>query len=157
MTVTKAAAVAGVNRSTVYAWQRDDEAFAERFAEAIGERDDALREIIWNRAYVGWQEPVFQLGRQVGEVHKYDSVLLQKLAAAILPEFRERVDVTTNGQAIGATTYSLVLNDPEAAELAARFAEIASPVGIDAGRAGEAERPELPSGDAHWRPEPEAD
>lgn len=119
--LTQAAAAAGVNRSTVYDWQEHDETFSMRYKQAEAEACDVIRAAVHEHAIRGWDEPVVSMGKVVYVdnkplmLHKYDSSLLARLAAARLPEFREKVDINANIQ--GNMSHDFA-DDPEAAALA---------------------------------------
>jgi len=121
--ITAACKRAGVSRQTMYQWQEHDETFSLRYKQAEAEAQDVIRAAVHEHAVRGWDEPVISMGHvvYVGDkplmLHKYDSSLLAKLAAARLPEFREKVDINATVQ--GNLSYDLNLpDDPEAASLA---------------------------------------
>ena len=87
-TISKAAVAAGVSRTTVYNWIRNDSVFQESFEDAEEDVRDAIREEIHRRAIAGVDEPVYQRGMLVGHVRKYSDALLIKMAQARLPEYR---------------------------------------------------------------------
>lgn len=76
---TPAARAAGVQMSTVRTWKIHDAKFAELFADAVDHSADLLEKEARRRAETGWDEPVFQGGKQVGVVHKYSDTLLALL------------------------------------------------------------------------------
>lgn len=113
--LTFAARAAGVARQTIYEWRQQDDAFKAAYEAAEAEASDVIRKTIHDRAVVGWYEPVVSMGEVVKNadgdpwlLHKYDSTLLQKLAAARLPEWRPQQDVTVNG---GMRTEVVYVND----------------------------------------------
>jgi hypothetical protein len=87
--VRQACLRAGVDRSTIYAWKRDDEAFAERYKLAEDDVNDRLRAEMWRRAMKGVRKPVYQGGKQVGFIREYSDGLISLLAKAHMPEFRQ--------------------------------------------------------------------
>lgn len=137
--ISWAANKAGVSRRTVYNWIDDDPNFKTAYDETLQEANDAIRAEIWRRGVQGWDEPQFQRGVRVGTVRKYDAALLMFLAKARMPEYRERMDVTTNGQPIGI--YAAIISDPTTAELAAQLLERATTPRINPGGAGENSQP----------------
>lgn len=122
----QSAIAAKVSRSTVDDWRRDDPEFAKRYQLAESDAADAIRGEITRRGITGWEEPVYQHGKKVGSVRKYSDQLLALLARARLPEFKEKLDVTTAGQPLGNYYAALIVNNPELSELAARLAEATS-------------------------------
>lgn len=97
--VTAACRSAGIgNRTRVYEWLNDDAAFRESYQEASTQATELLEEEARRRAVDGVVRPVFQQGRQVGEVVEYSDSLLTLLLKAHAPEkYRERVDVRASG------------------------------------------------------------
>jgi hypothetical protein len=93
--VTAACELAGISRrQVVYEWREHDETFLNAFQEAGLEATDRLEEEARRRAHDGFEEPVFQGGKQVGTIRRYSDTLLVTLLKARAPErFRERVDV----------------------------------------------------------------
>lgn len=108
--ISAAAAVAGISRQTVYAWQEHDVAFTVRYHDAEERARDVIRAAIHQHAILGWDEPVVSMGKVVyvpdggkdadGKPtykplmqHKYDSARLGQMAAARLPEYKQQVDV----------------------------------------------------------------
>lgn len=103
--VTGAARKAGVGRRTAYDWYDADEAFAAAWDEALEEAVDELEDAAWRRAKDGVLKPVFQKGEKVGQVREYSDQLMTLLLKAHRPErFRERFDVTSDGNQLKALT-----------------------------------------------------
>ena len=97
--VTEACKAAGVSRTIVYQWKDKNKAFAELFAEAEAQSNDAIRAEIYRRAVTGWQEPMVSAGKLVCNVTKYSDALLMFHAKARMPEYREKqpdVNVTVD-------------------------------------------------------------
>ncbi len=67
---------AGVSRQAVYQWLEHDEDFSIAYNQAKEDAKDVLRAEIYRRAVLGWDEPVFQVGKLAGVVRKYDATLL---------------------------------------------------------------------------------
>jgi hypothetical protein len=140
-TLTEAAKLARVARSTVYEWQEQDETFAAamRFAKLSG--NDAITEEIRRRAIDGWDEAVFSAGHYAGIVRKYDSGLLLALAKSRMPEFREKVSVdATLSHGVTHEEAAAIAQDTEAAGHVHAFLRRASSI-----RASVASGPSLPS------------
>jgi hypothetical protein len=85
-TVFGAAQQAGVERTNHYQWLKHDKAYAAAFAQAENEAIERLEQEARRRAYVGWDDPVFQGGKQVGTMHRHSDVLLIFLLNAARPE-----------------------------------------------------------------------
>lgn len=91
---TKASAIAGVGRRTVYTFREQHKSFAESFQEALDIGLDKLEDEARRRAYEGYDEPIFYKGQQVSLVKKYDPILLMFLLKAHRPEkYRESHEI----------------------------------------------------------------
>ena len=84
--ITQAAQAAGIDRRTVTHWRHTDPDFAEAFEEAQQAVADMLEREAIRRAVEGWDEPVFQKGKHVGNVRKYSDTLLIFLMKGAQPE-----------------------------------------------------------------------
>lgn len=105
--VSKAAAAAGVTRTTVYALRNHPDApdFAEAWEDALEEASDLLELEARRRAVEGVEEPVFYQGLECGSVRKYSDTLLIFLLKAAKPEkYRERT--STDNYNIDLTSLS---------------------------------------------------
>jgi hypothetical protein len=96
--VTTAAEAVGIDRGTVYKWQRRDSRFAAAMAAAEGEATERLEAEAWRRAVdgVARERPLFSWGKRVGTetIREYSDTLLVLLLKARKPEtYRERVDL----------------------------------------------------------------
>jgi hypothetical protein len=137
--IRSAAKAAGIARQTVYDWKNNDPAFAARYEVAEADANDVLREEIRRRAVDGWDEPVYQGGDLVGTIRRYDSGLLKFIAQSRMPEFRDRLDVTSGDETLGAhERINAIVNDPQAASLAC---DLLSRVGRSAPTGGDASGP----------------
>ncbi len=105
--ITKSCQAARVSRETLYTWKEHDEAFMFRFNQAKEEGDDCVRDEIRRRGVEGWEEPIYQLKTYVGTVRKYSDRMLEMMAKARMPEYRDKVDVHATVQ--GAMTYDINL------------------------------------------------
>lgn len=114
LSVTSAAAAAGVDRITLYAWRRDDinrraedfdpiatPDFASRWDDAIEQGTDLLEEEALRRAKDGVQKPVFgSLGAQqgtgvVGHVQEYsDTLMVLSLKGRRPDRYKDRTEVS---------------------------------------------------------------
>lgn len=94
--IRDAAEAANIHRCTHWRWLQDPE-YAAAYEAATAEAADRIEREALRRALEGWEEPVFQGGKQVGTVRKFDSRLLELLLKAHKPErFRERHQVDQN-------------------------------------------------------------
>lgn len=91
--VSEASRAAGIARSTAHDWKAADADFSKQWDEAIEVARDELEAEARRRAVDGWKEPVFQQGKKVGTIQRYDSRLLEILLKAHRPAFRDRVGV----------------------------------------------------------------
>lgn len=64
----------------------DGYGFRGALAEAQALLADSIESAAYERAVVGWDEPVFQGGEQVGSKRRYSDSLMQTLLEASLPE-----------------------------------------------------------------------
>lgn len=102
--ISQSCAAAGIgSRTTIYNWQEHDEAFALEYKHAEIEATELLEVEAHRRAVFGVQKdkPIFHQGEMVGLVQEreYSDTLLIFLLKARAPhKYRERVDVTTDGQ-----------------------------------------------------------
>lgn len=138
----EAARAAGISRQIVYEWNEHDPAFKARFALAEADANDVIRGEIRRRGVQGVDEPVYQGGELVGTIRRYSDAMLKLLAASRMPEFRDKLDVTSGDQPIGPQAfYANILNDPTAtAQLCDLLTRVAgrhdAGAGRDPGRAG---------------------
>ena len=87
-----AAKAAGIWRKTHYRWLKD-QSYAEEFQDAQEEFRDRIRAEIRRRAIDGWDEPVVYQGVLTGAVvRKYSDRMLELMAKAYCPEFRDQVE-----------------------------------------------------------------
>lgn len=83
--ITAACAQSGVGRRTHYDWLQSDADYPALFMDAQNQWMEALEEEATRRAKIGWEEPVFQGGREVGTVRKYSDQLLMFLMKGANP------------------------------------------------------------------------
>lgn len=90
--ITAAAEKAGLaDRRQHYRWLKSDPRYRAAFAEVEAEAVDALELEARRRAQIGWDEPVYQGGKQVGSIRRYSDTLLIFLLKGARPEkYRER-------------------------------------------------------------------
>lgn len=98
LSVAAAAQRAGIGRRTAFRWKSQDPHFCDRWSEAVEAGTDRLEDEALRRAVEGVEEPVYQGGRQVGVVRKYDSQLIMFLLKARRPsKYRERATIQHSG------------------------------------------------------------
>lgn len=120
--VRTAADAIGVSRDTVYDWRQRYPDFAAAYDAALADADDVIRTEIRRRAVEGWLEPVYQGGKKVGSVRRYSDSMLKLLASSRMHEFRDRVDVTTAGVALGnPDVVTRAAQDPSALAMAEAY------------------------------------
>lgn len=85
-TVTSAAKVVGIGRTTHYAWIESDAKYRKAFEAARLTYVDKLEAELYRRAIEGVARPVFQGGKQVGEIREYSDLLLIVALRANNPE-----------------------------------------------------------------------
>lgn len=95
--VTEAARSAGIGRMTAYDWRAADEAFAKAWDDALEVSVDALEAEARRRAVEGWEEPVFQGGKDVGTIRRYSDRMLEILLKGHRPKFRENQRIEVSG------------------------------------------------------------
>lgn len=102
LTVSRAATEAKICRSALYAWRREDEAFAAEWEDAFEEGSDRLEDEMLRRAVDGNEKPVYQQGKLVGHIREYSDTLLIFALKARRPEkFRETTRHEHTGKAGG--------------------------------------------------------
>ncbi len=79
LSITGAAAAAGVNRTLLYKWRARLPAFAAAWDDAVMTAIDLLEDEALRRAVHGVERPVFYRGKQVGSVTTYNDRLLMLL------------------------------------------------------------------------------
>jgi hypothetical protein len=94
--VTQAAAGAGLDRTTVYQWQRHDPEFAAEWDRCLRIGVDKEIEEARRRAFEGVEEPVFYQGVQIATVKKYSDVLAMFLIKKHDPSFRDNYTLTVD-------------------------------------------------------------
>jgi len=96
--ISRAAAMAEVRRTSHYDWMKDP-AYAAAFNEAREQAAQVLEDEAVRRAHEGVEEPIFQGGRRVGTVRKYSDVLLIFLLKGLRPDrYKERVAAEHTGK-----------------------------------------------------------
>ena len=98
LSVTGAAAEAGVHRATPYGWREADPDFAKAWDIARDAGTDRLEDEAWRRAYEGNERPVFQAGALVGKTRDYSDLLLIFLLKGRRPDvYRDNAKLEVSG------------------------------------------------------------
>lgn len=88
--VSDACRAAGIHRNTAYLWREQSDHFRQGWEQAEATATEAMEAEMRRRAVEGCRRPVFQQGRQVGEVTEYSDALLMFMLRARAPEkYRE--------------------------------------------------------------------
>lgn len=116
-TVTGAAVLAKIHRTTHYLWMAEDTDYAKATEEALEQFADSVRNEVRRRSIDGWLEPVIYQGQyqfielknpdgsprvdefgkpthEIVAIRKFSDRLLECLAKAKCPEFREKHEIT---------------------------------------------------------------
>ena len=105
--------VAGIDRVTVWSWDKQDDAFAALYGEAKEDANDAIRQEIWSRAMVGIEKPVVSMGKVVLQdgkpltVREPSDRLLEFMARSRMPEYRDKQQIDLDVKANVHNTSSL--------------------------------------------------
>jgi hypothetical protein len=96
--ISAACRISNNARSNHYDWLDADETYAHAFVEATEIAGDRLEDEARRRAVEGVTKPIFQGGKEVGEVQEYSDTLLIFLMKGARPEkYRERHDHNHSG------------------------------------------------------------
>lgn len=86
---------AGLGRTALYEWRKEDPEFAKHWDEALMNGVEALEDEANRRAFHGTDEPVYYLGGQCGVVKRFSDTLAIFLLKAHKPlKYRERFEHT---------------------------------------------------------------
>lgn len=97
--IKDAADEAGVDRTTILRWRREDPDFAKLVADAEELGTQLLEDEAYRRAFAGVEEAVHYKGEVVDHVTKYSDLLLIFLLKARLPKkYRDNVSVETEAK-----------------------------------------------------------
>jgi hypothetical protein len=118
-TVTEACDAAGIERSTAYRWRESSPAVVKAWDAAVARVVDRLEAEAVRRAADGWEEPVYQQGREVGRVLKFSDRMLELLLKRHKPEFRDKAAVELSGPNGGAVPLTVTVPDERSLEAAA--------------------------------------
>jgi len=115
-TITHAAELAGISRTSHYQWMENAE-YVEKFREAEKQACEVLEKEIRRRAVEGVDEPVFHRGEQCGTVRKYSDTLLIFAAKGAMPEkYRENAKLEIDLKANITGQINLAKLSPEELE-----------------------------------------
>ena len=95
-TVTAAAQAVGFSRAWVYERKSADPGFAQLWAEALEEGNDALEAEARRRAVEGVCKPVFYQGEEVGQIREYSDTLLLAMLKAKRADYRDHGKLQLN-------------------------------------------------------------
>jgi hypothetical protein len=117
-TIAGVSRLANVGRRTHYDWIQQDAAYNEAFSEATEQYADAVRDEVRRRAIEGYLEPVIYQGAIAKDergrplmLRKFSDRLLELLAKAKCPEFREKHEVA--GVGAGSIAIHVVTGVPQ--------------------------------------------
>jgi hypothetical protein len=92
--VSAAARHAGLGRSTLYAWRKQDQDFADAWNDAVIEAIDALEQEARRRAVEGVEQPLLYGGKfvrhedgSIATIRQYSDRLLEFLLKALRPDW----------------------------------------------------------------------
>jgi hypothetical protein len=113
--ITKAAAMAGIDKGTHYDWLRKDPEYKAQFEAAQVQAADMLEDEAIRRAYIGVEKPVTVAGKRE-VIHEYSDTLLIFLLKGARPnKYRDsyRAEVSgPNGTALVPTRVEIVCVPP---------------------------------------------
>lgn len=118
-----ACVMAGVSRTIIIEWRKNDKEFGSLYDIAEANANDLVRSEIYRRGVHGYDKPVVSVGKLVRNEDGtpltekvYSDALLTMLAKSRMPEFREK-------QQIDLTTQVVALADQAKTELVAELAD----------------------------------
>ena len=95
-TIKDAAAKADISRQTHYRWLKEDQDYADAYAEAYRQAGDILEEEAWRRAVEGDTRVVYYKGEKIDERRVRSDELLALLLKGRKPMYRETQKVEVN-------------------------------------------------------------
>ena len=129
----------GIAASTHYQWRWDDPAYEKAYQKARIIAGSLLEDELVRRGRIGFDEPVYQGGKLVGNIRRYSDVLLIVALKALDAKYRDRVVLDIEDR-IRQVAEELGV-DIEAAVAEARLIAGKAPLMIE----GKARRLELPA------------
>lgn len=108
--------VAGLDRTTAYAWRQENESFKALWLVAIEEAVDQLEAEAWRRGHDGIDKPVIHKGKITDHYKEYSDRMLEILLKGHRKKYRDKVEVTgEEGAPISVVTrVERVIIKPEA-------------------------------------------
>ena len=101
--ITLAAKVAGIARSTHYAWLKEDPSYPALFIAATEQAADRLEEEARRRAVEGVKKDVYYQGKPCGVVTEYSDTLLIFLLKGAMPEkYKDRISTEVSVRPLAA-------------------------------------------------------
>lgn len=94
--IQRSAQECGISPTTVRKLAKKDPDFAEAMAEALCDYKEAVERELVRRAVLGYDEPVYQKGEQVGTIRKHSDRLLELLIKKLDPSYKEKAEVDVN-------------------------------------------------------------
>lgn len=108
--VTAAAHLIGMSRRALYNIREADEEFKKDWDDAVDEGVELIERELHRRAVEGVEKTFYKNGEKTGSVTEYSDVLLMFMLKAVRPDkYRERYDVTSDGEKLGAPTIEVIL------------------------------------------------
>lgn len=96
--VSDACDVIGIGRTAAYKWKAEDEVFRVEWDDVVDKHTDALESKVYERAFDGWQEPVFYQGEETGSITKFSDSNAQFLLRARRPNvYRDNSKIELGG------------------------------------------------------------
>lgn len=110
--IRTAAEAVNMNRSTHYEWMDEEgSGYPRLFAIAEDEFRDLIRETVRLRAILGTPQEIYFQGKFLGFRHELSDRLLELLAKAKCPEFKDKHEITGAGG--GAVKFEVVTGVPQ--------------------------------------------
>src|SRR5581483_633168 len=88
-----ACTAAGINKSSVERWRKSYPQFEAAFAEAKELAAAVLEREAFNRAVIGWEEPVYQGGELVGTIKKKSDRILEVMLRARVDGYNPKLEM----------------------------------------------------------------
>lgn len=96
--VSDACELIGIGRTAAYKWKSEVESFRVAWDDIVDKHTDALEAKVYDRAFDGWQEPVFYQGDECGTVTKFSDSNAQFILRARRPTiYRDNSKIELGG------------------------------------------------------------
>lgn len=123
---------AKISRAKIKRWLNDDPEFMRLYNEAVEESTERAEQIAYTHGVDGWIETetieeyaligdeLKVVAKRVKKIKRYDSGLLKFVLSKRKPEYKERLDITTQDEKLGAgyEFIAAIVNDQERANAA---------------------------------------